>query len=181
MIWPQRRRPSTPPLPPEYALRPAHRGDDQRFCALLAAAGWPDWTEERLRAWLPRIPPQCWLLVTQHGTDNIVATAMGLEDPTSWHPRGGEVGWVACHPAHRGRGLGAVVTAAVTRRLRELGYAQIHLFTEDERLPALRMYLRLGFVPYLDLPDMRERWQAVCQAMGQPFTPEAWPTAGIRL
>ena len=104
----------------------------------------------------------------------IVATAMGLHDHTPDHPFGGELGWLASDPAHRGRGLGLAVSAAVTQRLIEAGYRNIHLYTEHWRLAALKTYLKLGYVPFLYLPEMPERWRVICEKVGWPFKPEEW-------
>lgn len=177
MIWPRDRHPRALLLPLAYAIRPAQQGDEIPFCAFMDAVGWPGWTPQRLHSWRLRSPADSWLLVTERATGALIATAMGLDDPTPWHPQGGEVGWVASHPTHRGHRLGAFVTVAVIGRLRALGYGQIHLFTEDYRLAALKTYLRLGFVPYLESPDLSDRWRAVCQATGWLFTPEQWPDA----
>jgi mycothiol synthase len=38
------------------------------------------------------------------------------------------------------------------------GYRHIHLDTEDWRLPALKIYLRLGYKPLLYAPDMATCW-----------------------
>jgi mycothiol synthase len=84
---------------------------------------------------------------------------------------------VAGDPAHKGRGLGTAVVAAVTARFIEIGYPSIHLFTEHYRLPALAIYLRLGYLPLLDQPEVWPLWQAVCAELKRPFTPEQWPTA----
>ncbi|MBC8103372.1 MAG: GNAT family N-acetyltransferase [Cytophagales bacterium] len=44
-------------------------------------------------------------------TGQIVATAQATHAPTERHPEGGEIGWVAAHPEHRGKGLGRAVSA----------------------------------------------------------------------
>jgi mycothiol synthase len=99
---------------------------------------------------------------------------MGLHDHSTDHPFGGELGWVASDPAHAGKGLGMAVCAAVTARLLQAGYRNVHLFTEFWRLPALKTYLKLGYVPFLYQEGMAARWQAICAQLGWPFTPEAW-------
>jgi mycothiol synthase len=71
--------------------------------------------------------------------------------------------------------LGTAVCAAATARLLSAGYGRIYLQTDDWRLPALLTYLRLGYVPFLYAADMPSRWQSVCEALGWPYTPEAWP------
>jgi mycothiol synthase len=67
----------------------------------------------------------------------------------------------------------------VLTRLIEVGYSNIYLTTMDGRLPALRLYLRMGWLPFLpdDLAEAKltERWQQVCTELAYPFTPEQWP------
>ena len=77
-------------------------------------------------------------------------------------------------PDHAGRGLGLAVSAAVTARLLQAGYRHIHLYTEHWRLAALKTYLKLGYVPFLYLPEMLARWRALCPQLPWPFTPEPW-------
>ena len=67
------------------------------------------------------------------------------------------------------------VCAAVVDRLLRAGYYNMRLNTDDWRLPAIHIYLKLGFVPFLRLPDMSDRWRAVCQQVDWPYTPDAWP------
>jgi mycothiol synthase len=100
-------------------------------------------------------------------TELIVASAMGLHDHTDWHPFGGELGWVCSDPAHRGRGLGQAVCAAVTARLIQAGYQHIHLYTEDYRHAAIKTYLRLGYVPYVPTTAMSEQWRKVQSALAE--------------
>ena len=100
---------------------------------------------------------------------------MATHNPTPLHPYGGELGWVAGSPAHAGRGLGTAVCAAVVRRFLTAGYRRVYLLTDDWRLPALKVYLKLGFVPYLFEAGMAARWQGICNALHWPYTPESWP------
>ena len=65
------------------------------------------------------------------------------------------------------------VCAAVTRRLLDIGYKDIHLGTEDFRLPAIKTYLKLGYIPFIYAIGMNERWADICDKLGWPFTPEA--------
>jgi len=176
MVWPEHRL-NTPPvvqLPPDYTLRTYRRGDEPRFYRVMELAGWPGWNDEKLRPWMVRIPPESWFMVVHAESGEIVATAMGLHDASEQHPFGGELGWVAGDPAHAGQGLGMAVCAAVTARLIDAGYRNIHLYTEHWRLAALKTYLKLGYVPFLYMPEMPARWRAVCEQLQWPFTPERW-------
>ena len=62
------------------------------------------------------------------------------------------------------------------RRFASAGYTRIYLKTDDWRLPAIKTYLKLGFIPFLFLPDMEGRWRDVCEKFSWPFTPEQWPS-----
>lgn len=176
MVWPQERLVYPPPLQvaPGYILRTYQPGDEPGWYALMELAGWLGWDDEMLKPWIARVLPDSWYMVVQAGDGQIIASAMGLHDHSDLHPFGGELGWVCAHPAHAGRKLGMTVCAAVTRRLVAAGYRNIHLKTDDHRLPALKTYLKLGYVPFLFLPEMLERWRAVCEQLDWPFTPPAW-------
>lgn len=176
MIWPENRLGSPPPIriPPGYRLRIYHPGDEPGYYRLMASAGWPDWDDARLQPWLARILPDGWFMLVEEASDQIAASAMGVHDPSDLHPFGGELNWVAADPAQAGKGLGAVVSAAVTARLIRAGYRDIHLYVEPDRLAAVKTCLKLGYVPFLYSAEMAERWKALCVQVGWAFTPELW-------
>ena len=178
MRWPRERLTSPPAVtvPSGYGLRSYRPGDEPRFLALMDLAGWPGWHEDLLRHSLSRILPGGWFLAVHGSSGELVASAMALHNYSGQNPFQGDLGWVAADPAHRGHGLGRAVTAAATARLIAAGYTTICLGTEDWRIPALRLYLRLGYVPVLHTADMPERWAAICRAADWPFTPDRWPT-----
>ncbi|MBX3010453.1 MAG: GNAT family N-acetyltransferase [Caldilineaceae bacterium] len=181
MVWPEHRL-AVPPsisVPAGYTLHTYQHGDEPGFYQVMERAGWPGWHAEKLSPWLARIPPGSWFMISHGASQTIVATAMGLHDHSADHPFGGELGWVAVDPAHGGKGLGTAVCAAVTARLIAAGYENIHLYTEHWRLAALKLYLRLGYVPFLYTPAMAERWQSLCTQLEWPFTPEQWRGATV--
>ena len=90
-------------------------------------------------------------------------------------PFGGELGWVASVPAHQRCGLGRALSLAATNRLIQAGYRSIRVGTQDHRLAAIKLYLTLGYVPFLYAGEMVERWHGICEALQWPFTPENWP------
>jgi len=179
MVWPQHllNAPPSRPVPNGYRLRTYIPSDEPQFYQLMNLAGWPDWDDAKLEPWKTRIVPDGWFLVIHNASDTLVASAMGVHSHRSDHPFGGELGWVAGHPDHAGKGLGGVVCAAVTARLIAGGYRNIHLYTDNWRLPALRTYFKLGYIPYLCSADMPERWRAICEQINWSFTPEQWRQA----
>ncbi len=178
MVWPPGKRVAGAErrLPEGYALRTYRPGDEARFFRLMQAAGWPSWDEEKLHPWLYRILPGGWYFAVHTASDEIAATCMATHDPTWQVPFCGEVGWTAAHPAHRGKGLGPAVVSAVVARFLDAGYPCIHLYTEHWRDAALKMYLSLGFVPYLDPPETARLWEAICARINWAFKPDAWVT-----
>lgn len=176
MVWPEHLLDAPPrvQLPSGYLLRTYQLGDEARFFKVMELAGWPGWSDEKLQPWRERILPQGWFMVAHNASSEVVATAMAFRDRLEFGRQGGEIGWVACIPGHRGKGLGMVVSAVATTRLIEEGYRYIHLYTEDWRLAALKTYLKLGYIPFLYAPDMLERWRSICTQIQWPFTPEKW-------
>ncbi|MFH1708222.1 MAG: GNAT family N-acetyltransferase [Planctomycetota bacterium] len=178
MLWPASRLAAPPAIDaaPGYSLRIFEPADAAAYIGLMHKAGFKDWNAETLAATLKRILPDGLFVIEHMATGSLAATTMAIHNPTDLHPFGGELGWVAGDPAHSGKGLGMTVCAAVVDRYLRAGYKCIYLQTDDWRLPAIKVYLKLGFVPYLFAPDMAGRWQAVCAKLDWPVDP-AWPTA----
>lgn len=172
MIWPERLLDSPPKIviPPGYSLRTYQPGDETRFFEIMELAGWPGWDDARLRPWLYRILPDGWFMVVEDKTHQIAATCMATHDPTWIHPFCGELAWLATDPAYTGRGFGTAVAASVTGRFLEVGYRRIHFYTEYYRLAAIKIYLRLGYVPYLDPPEVSSVWEDIFTKLGQIFS-----------
>jgi len=186
MVWPRHLLAAPPPvnLPPGYTLRPYQDADAKTYCDLVNIDGWADagWrcNEKTLRHLLVRALPAGFFLVEHSESGALAATAIARHRPdadTYDFPYGGELSLVFVHPDHRRQGLGRAVTAAVTNRLLAMVYQTIYLNVMDERLPAIRLYLTMGFVPLLYEAGMAENWQELCTEMNWPFTPEAWPSA----
>ena len=177
MIWPTGAASAPPPapFPSGYSLRTYRPGDEPGFAYLMERAGFGEWGPERIEAAKRDILPGGWFFVVHGGCGAIVSTAQADHRPAPRHPFGGELGWVATDPDHRGTGLAEAVSAAAVRRLLAAGYDRIYLRTDDVRIAAVRLYVRMGFVPYLFSDDMRGRWRALAEGLGFPYTPERWP------
>jgi mycothiol synthase len=179
MVWPPSRltAPPTWTVPEGYLLRTYQPGDELEFFCLMESVGFKGWTMPIFETWLQKILPDGFFFAVEHGTGKLAATAMACHNPTPLHPFGATLSCVGTHPDHQGSGLGYVVSAAVTCRLLQAGYKEIYLETHDWRLPAIKAYLKLGWVPFLFQEDMPGRWKAVCETLGWPYTSQAWPTA----
>ena len=174
MAWPEYLLHAPPAvcLTPGYLMRTYHSGDEDHFFKLMKLAGWSDWDEQRLEPWFRRLLPEGWIMVIHQVSGQMVASCMALRSEA--YSSGGELGWLAGDPSHSGKELGLAVSAAVTARFIEEGYRIIHLYSEDYRLAALKIYLRLGYVPFLYMKETTDRWSVICDRLRWPFTPDKW-------
>ena len=102
-------------------------------------------------------------IVTRGG--RVVAATFASREPGTQDM--GRVDFVVSHPDVRGLGLGRVVCTEVVRYLVGKGYASVILYTDDWRLPAIGLYLSMGFEPQMVRADMPQRWAAVQRQLGR--------------
>lgn len=161
-------------LPPGYALRHFRAGDEAGWNGLMDRAfefppGHSDFSRDMAADEIFR--PERVLLIT-HGDGRIVATA------SCWrHRRFGEqtamLHWVAAHPEHGGRQLGAAVSLGALRQAVTEGAQRAMLLTDDGRVAALRTYLRLDFEPVVGHASHRDRWRRILASLAWPERFEA--------
>jgi mycothiol synthase len=148
-----------PSLGDGYEMRPFRDEDLPAYIELLHKVQLGgEWTPARVAAVRRTILPGGFFVVVHRASGRLVATAMATHHPQDLHPDGGEVGWVAADPEHKGKGLGRAVVLASTQRLIQAGYRRVYLSTDDFRLPAIKVYLDAGFEPLLYQDDMAGRW-----------------------
>jgi mycothiol synthase len=165
-----------PELSDGYQLRTYQEGDEISLAKLLASEGWGN-DEVHINEFLDHVIPEGLFFVVHKDTGEIISTASALHHPSSphWHFRfGGAIGYVITSPEHRGKGTGYAVSIAATSRLIQAGYNNIRVVTNDHRLSALKIYLKIGFVPFLYTEDSEDRWKAVCDNLNWSFTPNDW-------
>jgi RimJ/RimL family protein N-acetyltransferase len=135
------------PPPDGYQMRRFRPGDRETW-------GWV-WRSE-----LGGGAEQTFDRVFGHDTDALARRCLFLVSPegdevgtiTAWYERyrgrrWGRLHWVGIVPAYRGRGLCKCMVTAALNRLREFRHRRCMLGTEPFRIPAIRTYLRFGFVP----------------------------------
>lgn len=174
MIWPSGRAKPVVEVAAGYRLRQYTTGDRDAYHALLASAGM---AMPRMEYWDQHILPGGFFVVEHEASRSLAACCFASHHPAARHPHAGNLGWLAADPAHKGKGLGRAAAAAVTALLVERGYRRIYLETHDFRVPAIKTYLQLGWVPLLYQEDMNDRWKAVCSNADWPFTPDDWNAA----
>ena len=97
------------------------------------------------------------IFLVKEATGRIVATA------TAWLKPGdrGYLHMVAALPDARGLGLGGLLTQHVLDFFLTRGIDYITLDTDDFRLPAIKTYLRLGFIPVLSEYGADQLWKDI--------------------
>ena len=87
-----------------------------------------------------------------------VGTATGYITPKTGK---GMLHMVSVLPEASGRRLGEILCGRAVAFMLAHGVKLIDLTTDDPRLPAIKIYLRLGFLPVADDAEMCGRWQDV--------------------
>ncbi len=85
--------------------------------------------------------------------DNVVGVVSGKRFGESGLAR---LGWIGVHPSHQHRGIGKALLAKVISHCKGKGCHKVTLYTLPVLIPALNLYLKLGFVPESYL--RREWW-----------------------
>ncbi len=160
--------PAGRPLPYGYTLRRPGRADEPQLARLLSLAFNDTWDEVRVRDTLTGAPD----VKAVYGVfqrELLVATASSQIRPER-DPAAGFVHWVATHPGHRSRGLASALLGRLLEDFRERRYTCARLDTQPERLPAIRVYLKFGFVPDYELGggdpgDQKAVWSDIFQAL----------------
>jgi mycothiol synthase len=178
MVWPVNRPPAAldRPAPDGYVVRACQEADLSAVRPLIEADG-----PISDRAWehfQDRIIPGGAFLAVHADSGRPVGTASAAHNPRAtryYFPFGGEVGYVTVDPLHRGKGLGRLVVARVVARLLAAGYHHIFVGVQGWRLPAVKCYLSLGFVPLLHNEELLPRWRRVCEQLGWDVRGAEWP------
>lgn len=105
--------------------------------------------------------PEHVLYVEKDGKN--IATATAVENPA--YPGEGWFRMIGTHAESRGLGAGRLVCLAALHALRDRGYKSAVLSTDDYRIPALKLYLSLGFEPVYSHASHKERWEKVFEAI----------------
>lgn len=169
MARPSRERVAPATVPRGYSLRAFADADAAAYDELFALA-WADMgTLPYTRA---HALPGGFLVVEHAESRQLVASCVAFSPGTgdARHAANGSLGWLVADPAHGGRGLGALAAATVTARLVDEGYARPWLGTEDDRLVAIAIYLRLGWQPLLYAEEMEQRWRDIFARLGRRFS-----------
>ena len=161
------------PMPAGYVMRAHRTGDAESWADALRKGGFTDWTEQQVLEYTVDAERREGSCLVEHNGRIVAATfASRIGNQPHNPPIGGgnssQVGvldFVVTHPDHRGKGLGRATCTEVARFLVSRGCKTITLGTDDWRLPAIHIYLSMGFNPVINRDDMPRRWAAVYEKL----------------
>ena len=153
-------------VPAGYLIRAYRHGDGAAWCRLVNEAIGGEWTEAGFQKEMDGAQDfEADDLFFAVGGEEVVGSTWALRRES--FPSGvGAVHMVAVAPEHRGRGLGRVLVLRALRRLREQGSVHVRLLTDDVRIPAINIYVSVGFRPLLTHESHLERWRKVYHTIG---------------
>lgn len=96
-----------------------------------------------------------------------VATASAWHNPEKFGEDTGFLHYVGVLPFHSGKGLGRQITLATMYKMAEEGRKSAVLETDDFRIPAIIVYLKLGYKPKIVHENQIERWKYILEGIGR--------------
>jgi mycothiol synthase len=158
-------------IPAGYGLRTFEPGDERAWADIMEASSGlgREWTIEKVRERMVEReqfePGGLFFATCDADGGRPVASATAWRKDVTERVMG-TVHMVCALDDHRGKGLGRLVSLAVLHHLQKRGFRTADLSTDDFRVPAIRSYLGLGFVPvYLTddarVDDHEARWSAI--------------------
>ena len=150
-------------IPEGFEVRGYLPGDEESWLELLNYGEYgSNWDRPRLDEFLAGPERAAGSVVVAQDNHVVAATFASVEIGVDCT---GRVDFVTSHPDVRGLGLGRIVCSGVVRYLVDKGYHQVILYTDDWRLPAIGLYLSMGFEPQMTREDMPERWKRVMEQL----------------
>ena len=143
-------------------VKPGREADYIRVMTRSLVAGADDqWFEDEFRS-DPGYDPANLFLVYCDGTP----VAAGAAQDDEWEGCAvGRLHMLGVAPEHRRRGLGTSLTLTAIQRMKDRGFDQALVLTEDSRLGAINLYLQLGLQPLYPHPVHRVRWKRVMKRL----------------
>lgn len=172
MKWIPERLPE-PQLPDGFAFHRWKRGGDEFFTAEEFKEQWirmrdPAFGETMIK-WYhtvyddPRVPDDGFFLIIAPDGSMASSACIQYGEHTS---NSATVHAVSTDEKYRGLGLARANMIKLMNHTVDNGFPELWLTTDDWRIPAVKLYLHLGFMPVLSEPDMRPRWLALLDKIG---------------
>ena len=181
LVWPKGHPVAQVERPAGYVSHVLQSSRDEDAWTSIHRQAVPRFAESDLRAWLVRYRqyalPEAILIATESSSGAAVATAGCLCVPDGGSiPGAGQLAWVATVPSHRRRGIAAWLCSIATQRLLSERFENVFVGTGTDMLPAVRVYLALGYIPCIIDDSHRDKWHWIRQETGLVAAPDRWLT-----
>jgi len=156
-----------PPAPPAgVTLRSFRAGDEAAWLDVIRAGYGGEWapdTFERCIRSDESFRPERLQLAERNG--RLIGVA-GAFHKVIHGDHAGYLHMMAVRPEERRSGIGTALLRACLASFREQGRREVVLDTDASRLPAVRLYLRHGFLPFPETAAEMESWRGVLAEAG---------------
>lgn len=160
------------PLPESYTMRHYQPGDEQSWADLWVSVKDFDTHEAALKAYRDDFGDDGEQLTNRqmylcNGSGDVIGTI------SAWHGNSyepapyGLIHWVAINPDYQAKKLGRPLLCAAMNLLRKW-HNKAYLCTHTHRLRAVRVYLDMGFVPFIRNDNDTESWKTVAKQLPHP-------------
>jgi len=159
MAWPKEKKINKISLPDGYKIRKFKGGDKKEYIKFLNTNNdLGEWDDTRLKFRMRNILfPDGVFFITYK--EKIIATACALDRSANKNEKRAELGWVLVDPKHRGKKLGTIISMIAMEYMLEKGYENIFLITDSYRTSAIKVYLKLGFIPEIGSEKDKIFWE----------------------
>ena len=156
--------PNVPELPAGFVLRTYEPGDLKGLAALLDLAFTDmEWNEALVTERLLDAADVKKTFVIEH--DGVPVATASVRIMVEQFPGSGYLHWVAVHPDFQGKDLGRIVTLAALHEFATIGCKDAVLETQDQRLPAIKLYKKLGFEEVHAHASHSLRWAMIAELL----------------
>ena len=156
-------------LPEGYIIRNFQPGDEAEWKKIIADAFKREEDTCNFEACIRNAegfkPERLFFVINSE--DEVVATAAAMSAKVTGKFVPG-LHMVGVLSSCRGKRLGYWINLAALYCWRNEGVDTVYLLTDDDRLPAIKTYLNLGFEPYIIDDNQHARWKNVISNMKRP-------------
>ena len=148
-------------LPEGYDLKSFAEGDAAAWEEIIHDSFGVEFSFAQSMATSQHFRPERVKFIRFDGTPIATASAWSTDDCI------GYLHMVGVHSKHLGHGLGGQVSLAALYQMASEGRTRVLLNTDDFRIPAIKTYLKLGFVPLLVHHNHIQRWTSILTKIGR--------------
>lgn len=141
-----------------YTVRRFHHGDESSWEHIIKESfqNEPNFDKD-MKSDSSYLPERVWFICDENGP---IATASAWYRP-DWDENTGYLHMVGILPSHAGKGLGLQVSLAALHHMQRENRTKAVLHTDDFRIPAVKIYWKLGFKPKIIHENQIKRWKAL--------------------